>query len=364
MAAGILAHFNRQFTNGPLIRADNLCIACERATVTVLFGESGSGKTTLLRCLAGLERPETGEIRFNNEVWFSHERSIFLPPQQRHIGYLSQDYALFPHLNVEGNIGYSLRGLPTTERAVRVADLMKRLDLVGLEQRLPRQLSGGQQQRVALARAVVRRPRLLLLDEPLSALDSPTRLRLRGELRRWLTQFGIPSVVVTHDRLEALALGDRIVVLHQGQVAQTGTVQEVFNRPANLAVAGLLTFETVQPGRIVKIADDLVMVRVGSILLAAVDQNLPATTSEVYVCIRAEDVILQKGGDSPSSPRNHLSAVVQSLTYESPLMRVELNCGFTLTALVTKQSCEEMALKLGDPVVALVKAPRIHLIPR
>ena len=364
MATEIIAHFTRQFAAGPLIWANNLRVVCDPAAVTVLFGASGSGKTTLLRCLAGLEYPDSGEIRFGDEIWFNHKQSIFQPPQQRDIGYLSQDYALFPHLNVERNIGYGLRSLPAPERATRVADVMRLLDLAGLDRRLPRQLSGGQQQRLALARAVVRRPRLLLLDEPLSALDSPTRLRLRGELRRWLTQLGIPSVVVTHDRLEALALGDHVVVLHEGQVVQTGPVQEVFNRPANLAVASIVAVETVQPGRIVRRDDELVTVAVGSTLLTALEENLPANTNQVYVCIRAEDVILFKGSDNPSSARNHLPAVVQSLMREGSLMRVDLDCGFPLVALLTKQACEELALQPGVHTVALVKAPHVHLIPR
>jgi molybdate transport system ATP-binding protein len=364
MAAEIVAHFTRQFAAGPLIAADNLRIGCERAAVTVLFGESGSGKTTVLRCLAGLERPDTGNIRFGDEIWFDREQPICLSPQQREIGYLSQDYALFPHLTVEHNIAYGLRTVSATERSVRVSDIIKMLGLEGLERRFPRQLSGGQQQRIALARAVVRRPKLLLLDEPLSALDSPTRLRLRGELRRWLAQFGVPSIVVTHDRLEALALGDQLIVLHQGRIAQTGTVQEVFSRPASLAVADILTVETILQGRIVKAANDLVTVAVGSILLTAVEQDLPANTADVHVCIRAENVILLKGADAPSSPRNHLPATVRSLIREGPLMRVELNCGFALAALLTRQACEEMDLKPGDALTALVKAPHIHLIAR
>jgi len=141
-------------------------------------------------------------------------------------------------------------------------------------------------------------------------------------------------------------------------------VPEVFSRPASRLVADLLTVETVQPGRIVKTADGLVTVAVGSIALTAVEPNLPADADEVHVCIRAEDVILLKGGDSLSSARNHLPAIVQAVTSEGPVMRVELNCGFALTALTTKQACAELALKPGDQVVALVKAPHIHLIPR
>ncbi|MDO8632504.1 MAG: ABC transporter ATP-binding protein [Phycisphaerales bacterium] len=364
MAAELVAHFDRQYAGGPLIRLDNLRLAGSGAGITVLFGASGSGKTTVLRALAGLDRPDSGHIQFGEEIWFDHARPVFLPPQQRNIGYLSQDYALFPHLNVAQNIGYGLRRWPATERAERVAEVMRLLSLDGLEMRRPRQLSGGQQQRVALARAVVRRPRLLLLDEPLSALDSPTRLRLRGELRRWLRQLGVPSVVVTHDRLEALALSDHLVVMHQGQVVQSGAVHEVFSRPASLAVAAIVAVETVQPGHIVETANGLVIVALGNARLCAVDQNLASDADAVYVCIRAEDVVLLKDGDTPGSPRNRLPAVVQALTREGPLLRIDLDCGFPLAALLTKQACEELALKPGDRVMALVKAPNVHLIPR
>ena len=192
MAAEILASFTRQFDPGPLIRAENLRLSCDRPSITVLFGASASGKTTVLRCLAGLEQPDSGTILCNGETWFDRAKSLFLPPQQRNIGYLSQDYALFPHLTVAQNIAYGLRGMATGDRAQRTEEVTRLLDLGGTEDRRPAQLSGGQQQRVALARAVVRHPRLLLLDEPLSALDAPSRVRLRTELRRLLQRLAIP----------------------------------------------------------------------------------------------------------------------------------------------------------------------------
>jgi molybdate transport system ATP-binding protein len=169
---------------------------------------------------------------------------------------------------------------------------------------------------------------------------------------------------VTHDRFETLTLAEEIVVMVHGKVAQSGPVQEVFSRPGSLTVAGVLTIETIQPGRIVGQADGLVTVEVGSTLLSAVEQNLPPSVSHVYVCIHAADVILLKGPGKPSSPRNHLSATVQSVTSEGPLKRIDLDCGFPLAALLTKQGCEELALKGGDRVTALVKAPHIHLIAR
>jgi molybdate transport system ATP-binding protein len=363
MSQAITANFTRRFKDGPEIRVEDLRTS-DHGGITVLFGASGAGKSTVLRCLAGLERPDQGLVGFDTEIWSDAARDFFVPPQARRIGYVPQEYALFPHLSVERNIAYSLHGLPQGERSERVGEIIRWLELEGLERRLPGELSGGQQQRVALARAVARQPRVLLLDEPLSALDVPTRLRLRGQLRRWLTQRGIPTLLVTHDRTEALALGDDLVVMDAGRIVQHGPVQEVFSRPANLAVAGILAVETVQPGRVLASADGLVTVTVGQQKLVALGVDLPAGVGEVYVCIRAEDVILVKGKAASSSPRNCLSAVVRGLSREGPMLRIDLDCGFPLAALLTKQACAELALAENDPVLALIKAPHIHLIPR
>jgi molybdate transport system ATP-binding protein len=356
------AGFSKRFTAGPTIEIQDLRLSLKEG-VTVLFGASGSGKTTVLRCLAGLERPDSGTVRFANEVWSDAATGQFLPPRQRDVGFVPQDYALFPHLNVQHNIAYGLNGLAPAKRRTRIAEALQWLGLEGLEERLPRELSGGQQQRVALARALVRQPQLLLLDEPLAALDAPTRQRLRGELRALLRQSKIPAILVTHDRQEALALGDYLLIMHEGRLVQQGPVQEVFNRPMNLAVAGILAVETIQPGRILEVNEGLVTVEVGEVRLTALSQDLPSGTSEVFVCIRAEDVILTQIGEGPSSPRNRLSATVCALYREGPMVRVDLDCGFPLMGLLTKPACEEMALQTGTRVQALVKAPHIHLIP-
>ena len=355
------ADFSKQFSGGPVIRADALEIA--GAGVTVLFGPSGSGKTTILRCLAGLETPDTGEISFGDEPWFAGGKTV-TPPKNRRVGFVPQDYALFPHLTVAANIAYGLHGRSAAEKNSRGAEMLNWLGLDGLAARRPGQLSGGQQQRVALARAVAREPKLLLLDEPLAALDTPTRQRLRGELRHLLRQLAIPTVVVTHDRLEALALGDDLVVLDAGRIVQRGPVQEVFSRPANLTVAGIVAVETVQPGRVLEVQNGLAAVLVGSARLTAVAGDLPAGVTEVFACIRAEDVILSHDPELHSSPRNRLSAVVRAVVSEGPLTRIELDCGFPLTAVLTKQACAELELQENVTVRALVKAPQIHLVPR
>ncbi len=331
-------------------------------SVTVLFGPSGCGKTTALRCLAGLARPEAGAIRCDAEVWFDADRGVCLSPQRRGVGFLFQDYALFPHLTVAGNVGYALAGLARAERRRRVANLLAAFGLTGLEGRYPHQVSGGQQQRVALARTLARRPRLLLLDEPLSALDGPTREQLRPELRRQLAWFGVPVVLVTHDRTEALALADHLIVMDRGRVVQQGPPADVFTRPAGLAVARVVGTETVQPGRVVGVADGLATVQVGKAHVVAVAPEPPGR--DVFVCIRGEDVVLQRGAGGESSPRNRLDGVVDSLTWEGPLVRVGLDCGFPLVALVTRPACTDLGLAVGDRLTALLKAPAVHLIPR
>lgn len=364
MAREIVGSFTKRFPNGPIVTVSDFRHRCDGARTTVLFGPSGAGKTTLLRCLAGLEQPDSGTIRFGDESWFDGERLTGLTPQRRNVGYLSQDYSLFPHLNVEQNIAYGLRGLAPEVRDGRVAEMIRMLGLHGLESRFPAGLSGGEQQRVALGRAVVRRPRLLLLDEPLSGLDLPTRTRVRGELRGLLSRFALPVILVTHDRTEALTLGDDLVVMDRGSIVQSGPVAEVFSRPASVAAAGIVAVETVQPARVVECADGLATIAIGEIRLIALAVDLPVGVSDVFVCIRAEDVMLLGGDAGRASARNHLPAVVKSLLREGPMMRIELDCGFPLTALLTKQACEELALRQGARVVALVKAPQIHLVPR
>jgi molybdate transport system ATP-binding protein len=362
MGPELVAEFEKQFFDGPPIQV-RLRRPVDHFSLTVLFGPSGSGKTTALRCLAGLDRPQRGHIRFGDETWFDAKCGILVPPQRRQIGYLFQEYALFPHLTVEHNIGYGIRGIGNAERRTRIAEITDLLGLAGLENRYPRQLSGGEQQRVALARALVCRPRLMLLDEPLSALDLPTREQLRHELRHWLSKLAVPGIVVTHDRVETLALGDHVVVMDHGCVRQSGPPQEVFSAPVDLAVARIVGVDNIESGKVIRMTDGLATIQVGSSELLA----LSAThiNGQVCVCIRAEDVLLEKGALARlSSARNHLVGRIRSLDREGPMVRVGIECGFPLKALVTYQACEDMGLHDGMEVTALVKAPAIRLIPR
>lgn len=362
MTASLEASFTRRFP-AAAVEIDHLAVPLA-ARVTVVFGPSGAGKSTLLRCLAGLEQPDRGWIRFGGVCWHDSARRLTLPTRARSVGYVPQDYALFPHLTVAGNIGYGLRHAGRDARARRVAELLAWLGLEPLRARLPGSLSGGQQQRVALARALARRPALLLLDEPFGALDLPSRARLRGELRDLLKQARTPTLLVTHDRTEALALGDDAVALEAGRVLQRGPVHEVFCRPLSLGVARAVAIETIQPAQVRRIDAGLVTLSAAGHTLTALAPELPPGTAAVYLCIRAEDVILVQGGHGRSSPRNILPCVVRTLSPDGPMMRLELDCGFPLAALLTRQACAELDLEPGARVEAMIKAPQLHLIPR
>jgi len=317
----------------------------ESASVTVLFGPSGSGKTTLLRAIAGLQRMDRAAIYFRGREWTS------LPPQQRRAGFLFQDYALFPHLTVAENVAYAA----TPDRA---HGALETFGIAALASQRPRTLSGGQQQRVALARAIAAGSDLLLLDEPLSALDAPARARLRQELRAILLAAGVPAIVVTHDRTEAIALGDWMTVMVNGRIHQAGPVQEVFRHPADPDVAASLGVENVLAAKVESNEGGLLTVRTGGALLQCLDGG---ETGAVFACIRAEDIAISREA-SHSTVRNSISGKVRAVLPEGPLARVELDCGFTLVALVTAQSALDLNLQPGDQVSAIVKTTSVHLV--
>lgn len=361
MNNALSAEFEKRYPAGSSIRA-RFIRDTDRFSVTVLFGPSGCGKTTVLRCLAGLARPEQGRISFAGETWFDADAGVFLPPQRRNIGLLCQSYALFPHLTLAENVSFGLRRLSRLDRRKRIGELLRLMGLVGLEHRYPHQLSGGQQQRAALARAVAPRPRILLLDEPLSALDAPTREQLRCDLRHLLIELGTLSFIVTHDRIEAMALADHVIVMDQGTIRQDAPVVDVFCRPADISVARMVGVETVHPARVLTSEQGLARLAVGSAELTAVAD--PPVFGEVFVSIRAEDVILQEAVHARLSAQNQLRGQVRQLVREGPMVRVTLDCGFPLVALVTSHAIAELGVAVGLELSAVVKAPAIHLIRR
>jgi len=330
----------------------SLALPLDQAPVTVLFGPSGAGKSTLLRLLAGLERPADGTIVFRDRTWCDTARGVWTEPQQRRAGLVFQDYALFPHLTVADNVAFGAKG-----RAA--GRMMERFALTGLAGRLPRGISGGERQRVALARALAAEPDLLLLDEPLSALDAATRARTRRELRGLLVGSGVPTIIVTHDRAEAIVLADWMAVMAGGRILQTGTVHEVFARPASAQVAEAVGVENILPAEIVSRAAGLMRLRVGSAVLECLDGG---ESGPVLASIRAEDVALTRDTAHASTQRNRLNGVVRAMAIEGPLARVELDCGFPLASLVTAQSAADLNLAPGESLAAVVKTTAVHVI--
>jgi molybdate transport system ATP-binding protein len=357
MAVELVAEFRKSFRQGARID----CSLRLDGGTTVLFGPSGAGKTTILRCLAGLERPEEGRIRFGEETWFDAASGLSVSPQERGLGLLFQSHALFPHLTVQENVAYGLGSQGGREE--RTGAVLRLLRLESLRDRSIQGLSGGERQRVALARVLAPGPRFLLLDEPLSNLDAPTREELQRELRRLLLDLDVPTLLVTHDRIEALALGDQMAVLSLGRIHQMGAVHDVFSRPKDLEVARIVGVETVLPARVVGgSGDGLLALEVGAVPLSAID---PGNVGEhVFACIRAQEVILETGPVGKVSARNRLPGRVSAVVSEGPLVRVTLECGFSLAALVTRQSQEELGLVPGAEITAIVKSPSVHVIPR
>jgi len=356
----LTADISRSFRTGVGVRAS---LRIDAGTqVTVLFGPSGAGKTTILRCIAGLEPITEGRIIFRTQVWADASRGIHLPPQQRSVGFLFQDYALFPHLSVRENIGYGMPEGRKDKRNETIRALAGRLQVEGLLDRNPSDLSGGEQQRVALARALARSPELLLLDEPLSALDSPTRDRVREELARLLRALQLPAILVTHDWIDALRLGDRLVVINRGEVLQTGSPQEVFAKPEHAEVAAAVGMENVVAGTVLRRGGGSVTLRVGLAEFIAVDPE--DGQSEYFVCIRGENITLETDRAGQSSARNHLQGFVRDVVSAGSLWRVTVDVGCDVVALVTRQALDDMGLTAGREVFAVFKASAVHLIGR
>jgi len=279
--------------------------------VAALFGPSGAGKTLTLQCLSGLLEPDAGRVVVDDRVLFDAETGVDLPPQRRQIGYVFQGYALFPHLSVSDNIGFGLRDRPRAEARGRAADVIARMGLEGFEARRPHELSGGQRQRVALGRALAPDPALLLLDEPLSALDATLRQSLRDDLRRILAEWRTAAVLVTHDFTEAYRLGDRIVVYEAGRVIQSAPRAELLWQPASERVAGIVGIRNVLHGTVLKATPERIQFRWRGQVLEAVNSPtrsyLPAPESPLAFFIRPEYVrLIRKDRDSPD-PGHHMN---------------------------------------------------------
>ena len=324
-----------------------------------LAGPSGAGKTTVLRIAAGIVRPDRGLVACGGRVWLDTERGVDLPPERRRCGYVFQEYALFPHLRAWENVSYALRELPRRERRPRACALLDRFGIGHLADAPPRVLSGGERQRVALARALARRPEALLLDEPLSALDTRTRSGAGRELAAMLREAEVPALLVTHDFTEAALLGDAVGVIDAGRVVQRGSPAELAARPSSAFVADF-TGAVVLTGTASAGEDGLTLVELdgGGRVMSTDDARGPVGAT-VYPW---EITIEPAGRDHGGSAQNRLEAEILSITAVGNRMRVGLAAPQPLTAEVTEASGHRMGLAPGRRVTASWKAAATRLV--
>jgi spermidine/putrescine transport system ATP-binding protein len=302
------------------VAVDGLSLEIAAGEFLTLLGASGSGKTTTLRMIAGFEQPSAGEIRMGGASISG------LPPFKRDINTVFQHYALFPHMSVRENIGYGLRmrSVPKAERQERVRLALEMVKLGELGARAPRQLSGGQQQRVALARALVNRPRVLLLDEPLGALDLKLRKEMQLELKHLQTNLGITFIYVTHDQEEALTMSDRIVLLRQGRIEQVGTARDLYDRPTSRYVADFIGETNLIAGIVVDGGPGPVTLRVGNELLRGRSDVGLAAGSPAWLSVRPEAVRIDlEGKGTPGE--NAVEGTIADAVYSGAVVRVHVN---------------------------------------
>lgn len=331
--------------------------------ITVLFGSSGCGKTTTLLAVAGIVQPDSGRITANGAVFFDSERAIDLPVRSRAVGYVFQDLALFPHLTVEQNVEYGLFSLSRPERRKKARAMLEILGIAELSRSMPAEISGGQQQRVALARALAIEPRVLLLDEPLSGLDPATKQNLIADLRRINRERRIPALYVTHDRAEALALGEKVVVLDHGKIIASGSPLDVLEAPRAMQVARLGGVENVLSTVVRETFPEngAMQVSAGDCLLS-VPLGHCAIGETVRVGIRAGDVLLAIEEPRGVSARNVLPAVVTAIERAGDDVLVSVNCGCHLVASLTPQAIDELRIEAGSKVWLLIKTHSCHLL--
>jgi molybdate transport system ATP-binding protein len=330
------------------LRSFHLEVELEVGRETVaLAGPSGAGKTSVLRAIVGLLAPDGGRIECGGDVWFDSERNVDLPPEQRSVGLVFQEYALFPHMTVEQNVAYGGRA--------RARELIDRLGLRDLAHVRPQSLSGGERQRVALARALARDPKVLLLDEPLAALDAQTRMSVRGELREHLRILRLPTVLVAHDYVDAAALADRIAVVVNGRIVQLGRAAELISAPVNQFVAEF-TGSNLLAGRARAGAGRLteVVLSDGTCLFST-----DAAEGDVGVIVYPWEIAVARAASSDSA-QNRVRGPITSLM---PIgNRVRLQIG-PLTAEITAASANRLGLRPGETVVASFKATGTRLVP-
>jgi spermidine/putrescine transport system ATP-binding protein len=331
---------------GAFVAVDNVSLRLEPGEFLTLLGPSGCGKTTLLRIFAGFETPDAGTVHLGGDDMTP------LPPYRRDLNQVFQSYALFPHLNVRDNIAFGLRmrRVPAAERSRRVAEAITSVSLNGMEARKPHQLSGGQRQRVALARALVCRPKVLLLDEPLSALDAKLRHEMRQELRHLHRKLGLTFLFVTHDQQEALSMSDRIAVMNRGRIEQVGSSHEIYRSPRTAFAADFIGLANFLKAKIEGTEESLVRLVVGDgLVLFGEAGPFAKAQGSMLISIRPENISVSR---LPSGRPNAFAARVEERVFQGPshLLRLRSRDGTRILALVAGEGASSEAFAEGREV--------------
>ena len=353
MARVVVEGLTKRF--GRVVAVQDFNLEVGEGELVSLLGPSGCGKTTVLRCIAGFERPDSGRILVDDRVLND------VPPERRGIGMVFQTYALFPHMTVAENIAFSLmiRGRPREEQERVVKEMVALVHLEGMEDRYPHQLSGGQRQRVALARALAMRPKVLLLDEPLSALDAKIREELRGEIRRIQKTLGITTLYVTHDQEEALALSDRVVVMNMGRIEQIGTPFEIYNAPRTPFVATFVGTMNLLPGRM---ESDGIFRWKERALRIRPNPGVRAGQA-VYLALRPERLRVSLAPEGVPPDHNALPGRVEWVTFLGPVGRLSVRSD-SETLLVDMPSDEALRFPVGSPVWVHFHPETAQVVPQ
>lgn len=336
------------------------------AGFTILFGGSGAGKTSVLECIAGLSDVAEGRITVGGELLFDSARKLSVPAWKRRIGYVLQDLALFPHLSIEENVGYGLHAFGAEERRKRSSEILSAFRIEHLRDRRPAQISGGEKQRVALARALVTDPRTLLLDEPLAALDRPTKSRILDDLRAWNQAHRVPILYVTHSSEEVFALGEEVIVLEAGKIAAQGPPHEVMRAPRLETIAQLVGFENIFDVTVLALHENrgTMTCRIGT---GSVDLETPLVRAEVgsrlRVGIQAGDLLLATESPRGLSARNVVRGTIHRLDQRDTMVLATVDCGGTkFEAHLTLAARESLGLAPGKKVWLVLKTHSCHLL--
>ncbi len=345
-----------------VIAVNNINLDIQKGEILTLLGPSGCGKTTTLRCIAGLEKPDAGDVIIDGKPMFSQG---FIPPAKREIGMVFQNYAVWPHMRVFDNIAYGLKlqKLPTATIKEKVAEILASVDLAGLGDRYPGQLSGGQQQRVALARALIRNPKVLLLDEPLSNLDAKLREKMRFEIKSLVRRMHITTVYVTHDQAEAMVISDRIAVMDKGNIVQVGSPEEIYKRPASRFVADFIGTTNFIPGEVAEILPDrgLVYMRTEfkqKLLCRVLDSAMATLQQKVQASIRPEDIEVFL--EAPRAKENIFKGTIMHRAYLGNFLYLFINVDSTL---IRAQASYNVTSKEGEEVFLFLNPEKCLILP-